>query len=112
MTQDNYIDTVEVKKEYYESGALWVETPYVKGKRYGIERGYYESGALKFETPYVNDKEHGIDTWYFESGALEREIPYVDGKEHGIVKIYEEGKSNIDCLVLYEKGHEVAAVKI
>jgi len=87
MTQNNTIDNVEVIKIYYKSGALWWETPYVNGKRHGIEKGYYESGALEWETPYV------------------------EGKKHGIEKEYEADKSNIDCLTLYEKGHEVASVK-
>ena len=40
MTQDNSIATVEVKKSYYESGALLWEIPYVNGNKHGIERGY------------------------------------------------------------------------
>ena len=87
MTKNNSNDKVVVKKKYYESGALLAEIPSVNGKIHGIEKWYYASGALEWETPFVN------------------------GKEHGIVKCYEAGKSNIDCLTLYEKGHEVTSVK-
>ena len=111
MTQNNTSDKVEVTKLYYESGALMVETPYVNGKRHGIEKWYYESGALRREAPYVNGKKHGIDKFYYESGALMVETPYVRGNIHGIVKSYEADKSSIYRLALYEKGHKVASVK-
>ena len=111
MTQNNPIAKVEVKQNYYKSGALWIETPYVNGKEHGIVKWYYESGALMAETPYVNGKAHGISRLYYESGALQNEIPYVRGKIHGIVRIFEEDKSNICRLTLYEKGHKLASVK-
>ena len=111
MTQNISIDSVEVKKHYYKSGALMWEAPYVNGKEHGIEKWYYESGALMAEAPYVDGKRHGIEKWYYTSGALQIETPYVRGKMHGIGKCYEADKSNIDCLTLYEKGHEVASVK-
>ena len=88
MTQNNAIDNVEVKKSYYESGALWYETSYVDGDIHGIEKLYYESGALEWEIPYVN------------------------GEIHGIVRSYEEDKSSIVSLALYEKGHEVASLNL
>ena len=102
MTQDNSTVKVkiEVKKEYYESGALEVEIPYVNGKMHGISRGYYESGALKYETPYVNGAKHGIGKGYHETGALWIEIPYKNGKMHGIEKKYNSEKSVIDRLTL------------
>ena len=111
MTQNNSVDKVKVKKNYYKSGALWWEIPYVNGKMHGIEKWYYESGALMAEIPYVDGKRHGIAKWYYASGALQIETPYVRGKMHGIVKSYEADKSNIDCLALYKKGHKVASVK-
>jgi antitoxin component YwqK of YwqJK toxin-antitoxin module len=111
LTQNNTIDNVVVKKNYYRSGALWDETPYVNGKMHGIEKWYYESGALRGEIPYLNGDIHGIEKLYYESGALSAETPYVNGKAHGIVKCYDEDKSNIDCLALYDKGLKVASVK-
>jgi antitoxin component YwqK of YwqJK toxin-antitoxin module len=111
VTQNNSVDKVKVKKNYYKSDALWIETPYVNGKMHGIEKWYYESGALMAETPYVDGKRHGIAKWYYASGALQTETPYVRGKIHGIVKCYEADKSNIYRLALYEKGRKVASVK-
>ena len=105
-------DKVEVIKGYYESGALWWETPYVNGKEHGIEKFYYESGALKYETPYVNGNIHGIEKSYYESGAIRRVIPHVNGEKHGIGKYYEIVTLNISSLTLYDEDREVASVKI
>ena len=97
-----------IERDYYESGALWYETPYVNGNMHGIAKGYYyESGALWRETPYVNGRMHGIDKEYYESGDLDRETPYDDGKMHGIEKYYGKDTSNIDCIILYNKDREV-----
>ena len=106
MKQDNSMDKVEVRKIYYESGALCWETPYVNGKKHGIVRSYYASGALLWETPYVNGKKHGIEKCYYESGALRLETPYVNEDMHGIVKEYEDDNSNICRLTLCKDGIE------
>ena len=86
MIWDNYIDTVKVKKEYYASGDLWLETPYVNGKRHGVKKEYYDSGFLWEETPYVNGMRHGIERGYYKE------------------------RVNICYLVLYNKDREVASV--
>jgi len=93
-----------IKKCYYASGALWDESPYVNGKKHGIVKSYYESGALRDETPFVNGNIHGIAKSYYESGDLKQEAPYVNGKRHGIEKSYEEDKTGISSLVLYHVG--------
>src|SRR5579863_6711406 len=33
-----------IVREYYKSGNICIETPYVNGKKNGIERGYYKNG--------------------------------------------------------------------
>ena len=89
MTQNNSEDTVEVKREYYESGILW------------------------FETPYVNGKEHGVRKEYcYKTGALRRETPYVNGEKHGVERDYDKEGTEIYYLTLYDKDQEVTFVKI
>jgi antitoxin component YwqK of YwqJK toxin-antitoxin module len=61
MTRNIAIDNVEVKRFYYDSGALQYEIPCVEGKKHGIEKEYYPSGALWYETPYVNGEKYGIE---------------------------------------------------
>ena len=107
MSQDNSIDTVEVRKEYYASGALYSETPLVNGKKHGIARAYYESGALLWVIPYVNGQRHGIEKTYYSSGALWWETPYVNEQRHGIAKSYNKDDLNIDFLKLYRRDRAV-----
>ena len=87
MTQNTANDKVEVRKEYYESGDLWYETPYVNGKEHGISRGYYETGAIEWMAPYV------------------------DGKMHGIKKLFNKDRGNIEYLLLYKKGQRANSIK-
>ena len=77
-----------------------------------IRRSYYESGALWLETPYVNGKEHGTEKWYYESGALDSETPYENGKKHGIEKSYYEDKNNIALLILYDKDQNYPVLNL
>ena len=88
MPQNNTIDTVEVRKTYYDSGALRYEIPYVNGDIHGVGKRYYESGAICFETPFVN------------------------GQRHGIAKCYDEDKLNIDCIKLYKRDREVLVLRL
>jgi len=63
-------DRVEVRKEYYASGALWWEIPLVNGNKHGIAKYYYKSGTINWVIPYVNGNRHGIEKNYYESGAI------------------------------------------
>ena len=67
----------EMKRVYFVSEALRSETPYVNGKRHGLDKEYFESGVLSWVVPYVNGREHGIEKSYYKSGALKSEDPYV-----------------------------------
>jgi antitoxin component YwqK of YwqJK toxin-antitoxin module len=57
---------VEIKKYDYYSGKMLEETPIVNigsedGKIHGMEKFYYESGEIEYETPYINGKKHGLE---------------------------------------------------
>ena len=80
-------DKVEIRKYYYPSGALWVETPCVNGKMHGITKQYYESGAIEWE------------------------IPYVDGERHGVATHYDKDNIDIDCLTLYKINRVVSTLR-
>ena len=57
MIQNNNISKVEVRKGYYESGALWYETPYVNGKIHGVEK-HYDSDKLNIDCLALYEKGH------------------------------------------------------
>ncbi|WP_171763019.1 MULTISPECIES: hypothetical protein [unclassified Vibrio] len=71
--------SVEVVKEYYESGALKSVFEYRNGKREGIGRIYYESGNLKREFTYKKGKLDGIGKVYYEDGTVDSEFTYQNG---------------------------------
>ena len=110
MTQNNSIDEVEIRKTYYESGALWLEIPYVDGYKHGIEKEYYESGVLACETPHVNGTIQGIARVYYMSGAICYETPHKNGYKYGIAKHYDKDNINIDCLILYKGNRKVSTL--
>ena len=112
MIQDNITGKVEIRKGYYNSGALKSVTPYVYENIHGVEKYYYETGALWWEAPYENGKRHGILRNYYATGALWWETPFVNGVQHGIERRYDKDKTNIRCLTLYDKDHEVTSIKI
>jgi antitoxin component YwqK of YwqJK toxin-antitoxin module len=66
----------EVRKEYYESGALKKEVTFKNGKKEGLAKKYYESGVLRLSILYKNGKPEGFYTIYDESGAMKQEFPY------------------------------------
>ena len=98
-------------KYYYENGGLWMEIPYKKGKKEGLEKMYAETGTLAIETPYKGGKENGIEIHYDGNGNLWEEIPYKNGKEEGIAKwYYENGKLQKE--ISFKKGKKEGTVKI
>jgi antitoxin component YwqK of YwqJK toxin-antitoxin module len=81
-----------VLKEYYPSGKLKREIPYVNGiiPDGGASKTYYESGALMSITEYNHGKPNGKDFRYYENGQLADEGYYKDGKKTGIRRLYRE----------------------
>jgi len=59
---------MEFVKEYYLTGTLKQETPYLHGQINGIEKYFYEDGILARETPFLYGQIHGIEKCYDEDG--------------------------------------------
>ena len=75
----------EVKRAYYNSGAILSEVHYnIEGKRDGTTKYFYEWGAwaIKTEANYKNGKMEGEFTSYTKYGRI---------KEEGFYKYTEEG---------------------
>ncbi|MDE7169874.1 MAG: hypothetical protein K2N67_06730, partial [Mucispirillum sp.] len=53
--------------------------PYKNGIKEGIDKTYYESGKLWIETPFKNDKKEGFQ-YYYKSGVLFAVILYVNNE--------------------------------
>ena len=75
----------EVKRAYYNSGAILSEVHYnIEGKRDGTTKYFYDWGAwaIKTEANYKNGKMEGEFTSYTKYGRI---------KEEGFYKYTEEG---------------------
>jgi antitoxin component YwqK of YwqJK toxin-antitoxin module len=121
------------RKVYYKSGYLEQKTPYVEGKRNGLEKNYYDGfmrfissetfykddriegvqkiyryqlfGKREFEIPYKDGKKEGMSIGYHLNGKVEYEIPYKDGKQEGVEReYYEDGK--IKREIPYKNGEK------
>ncbi len=82
-----------IEKHYHKSGKIWSEIPYKNGNKNGIVKRYYENGQISFETFFNNGIEHGNVMWYFTNGKLETIFHISNGQTNGIAKwYYESGK--------------------
>jgi len=77
-----------IEFQYFESGQIYIERPWLEGRKNGTKKEYWASGLLKYETPYADDKKNGIEKYYLLTGQLYSETPYVDDKKNGTYKSY------------------------
>lgn len=59
------------------------ETPYVNGKKEGVQKEYFIGGNVKKEANYKNDKLNGWYRQYVPGGALDFEAYYFENQRHG-----------------------------
>ncbi len=64
---------------YYESGKIWSEGFFKKGKSEGLRITYFENGKKRYEGHYKQDLRAGIWKFYTEDGKLAEEIDYGKG---------------------------------
>ncbi len=84
---------VFVKKGYYETGNLFFERLLTNG----YYKEYFESGALKIESNYLDNQLSGVWKKFFESGEKEWEVTYKeDYKEGNYKKFYKNGKLKVE----------------
>ena len=69
-----------IKKEYYESGALLHEYSVRDGRKHGPYRRYYESGALRMSATYRDGFMEGPEEEFFENGRLQVRRVYCHGE--------------------------------
>ena len=61
-----------------------------------VRKEYYENGALKAEITFKKDKFEGPGKLYYENGALKQEYTYKKGKLEELVKNYDENGELIE----------------
>jgi hypothetical protein len=103
-----FAQALEFKKEYYTSGALKKETPYIKDIRNGEAKEYYENGSIKMIEHYLWDLPSGTWQFFNEDGALGAEMIFENGKEI-ITKTYD--KNGKITQLIDRTGKAASAVK-
>ncbi len=68
-----------LEKAYYETGKLYIETPYFEGEKHGECIVYFKSGIVKKRTFFVEGNKNGIEKIYDKSGAISKEVLYYMG---------------------------------
>ena len=81
-------------------------TPYINGKREGLQIEYSDTGGV--ETPFKNDQPHGIIKWYDRSSRLLREDPFVNGIREGKLRDYVVRGNEVFLLseTMYKNGEK------
>jgi antitoxin component YwqK of YwqJK toxin-antitoxin module len=79
-------DNVTWKKTHHENGNLKLETPYLDGKKHGIERTYDEHGNLRYEDSFANGKRNGFSYSYDKNGLVCAKVYFKNGKAVDITK--------------------------
>lgn len=72
---------VTYKKTFYKNGQVKVKTPYVNGKKEGVEELYYKDGRLKGISSYKSGVKEGVVALYDEHGKMVSGYIYMDGKK-------------------------------
>jgi len=68
----------------------------------------FRSGYKVAETPYIKGKKHGVEVHYDDLGNLTAEIEWRDDKKHGVKKLYSEEGNEVEW---FYKGQLVSSEK-
>ncbi|MFH2143115.1 MAG: toxin-antitoxin system YwqK family antitoxin [Bacteroidota bacterium] len=97
-------------KEFYPSGKLMKEVPYINNKMNGEVKIYYESGKLLAKLFVKNDKFEGKSIYFFKTGVIESEQFFknnlLEGKQ---VSYFTSGK--IKNISFYKCGKQYGISK-
>ncbi len=73
----------KIKTTHYDNGKVQSKTPYVNGKKHGLETEWWESGQKHWERMLRKNKKHGVNTVWRENGTRMWEVTYAYGKNMG-----------------------------
>lgn len=67
-------------KRFYKTGELNYNFRYKDGEAHGLRKEYYKSGELKSDTPFVHGRKDGIEINYLKNGSVDYRVRYKDNK--------------------------------
>ncbi len=77
-----------VLHEYYSTGQVKSECPFVLGMKHGVERSWTEGGVLRSDCNFENGLQDGFDRVYQADGQLEMESYDRRGKSLGVLTFW------------------------
>lgn len=86
-----------IVKSFFDN--LYVETPYVNGKREGVSKAFDENGRLFSKKTYINDYKEGKEFFFYANGSVKMEIDYKRDVKNGVEREFHENgeiKSEIE----------------
>ncbi len=82
-----------LNKWWREDGSKWIEEIWRSGKKHGMATDWYESGRKSEERMRKEGNSHGLETHWYKSGEKWWEIMWRNGKRQGVVTAwYENGQ--------------------
>ncbi len=99
----------KIKITRYDSGEVEYKTPYVNGKKHGVETMWDESGQKLWEIMWVDDKRHGMETQWDENGRKWYEKMWRHEIEHGMeTGWYQSGRKYYETMLInHEKYAQI-----
>jgi len=76
--------------KYYETGEVWEETDWVRGKQEGSYRVFFQNGEPFFQCKMSNNQRNGLCLTYFQKGRVELEASYINGLRNGEWKYFDD----------------------
>lgn len=95
------------EKHYYDTGELFMYTPFKDGKKDGIAIEYYKDGVIAVKINYENGLKNGKREDYNEDRTLWAEVEYKNDIKDGITREYKDGKIWIEKV--YRNGKLVSS---
>jgi antitoxin component YwqK of YwqJK toxin-antitoxin module len=103
-----------INQLYDDNGKVFHETPYVNGKKNGIDKGYKKSGQLSSEALYLNGKIQGDRKFYayeyYESGTLWRK--YSDDDSNTGIRYAYYSSGELMCETPYKREQGCVSIDI
>lgn len=92
IADEHFVDGEKHGKshKYYDTGEVWDETDWVRGKQEGNYRVFFKNGKPFFQCKMSNNQRNGLCLSYFQNGRVELEANYKKGLRHGQWKYFDD----------------------
>jgi antitoxin component YwqK of YwqJK toxin-antitoxin module len=92
IANEHFVDGEKDGKshKYYDTGEVWEESEWVRGKLEGSYKVFFKNGEPFFQCKMSNNQRSGLCLSYFQNGRVELEANYIRGLRNGEWKYFDE----------------------